>query len=166
MPTAVDEGIEADGGFDQLAFQLASQGLHRRRTGRYWRRAGVGLAGKAVYSGSAFTGAPNGHSMPSRSPSPSQPPRNDLQGERIRPTFVTRSRGWFCRSLSQSRCQYPGSVSDRSWSALGLKRGVMADALALPMLVWYSRGSSPGALGPAVIAGHVTWNGPPVSLTA
>jgi hypothetical protein len=25
---------------------------------------------------------------------------------------------------------------------------------------WYSRGPSPGALGPAVIAGHVTWNGP------
>jgi sortase (surface protein transpeptidase) len=27
---------------------------------------------------------------------------------------------------------------------------------------WYSRGPSPGALGPAVIAGHVTWNGPAV----
>jgi sortase (surface protein transpeptidase) len=24
---------------------------------------------------------------------------------------------------------------------------------------WFSRGASPGALGPAVIAGHVTWNG-------
>ena len=27
---------------------------------------------------------------------------------------------------------------------------------------WYSRGPAPGALGPAVIAGHVTWNGPAV----
>ena len=26
---------------------------------------------------------------------------------------------------------------------------------------WFSRGASPGALGPAVIAGHVTWNGAP-----
>jgi sortase (surface protein transpeptidase) len=26
---------------------------------------------------------------------------------------------------------------------------------------WFSRGPSPGALGPAVIAGHVTWNGAP-----
>jgi hypothetical protein len=25
---------------------------------------------------------------------------------------------------------------------------------------WFSGGPSPGALGPAVIAGHVTWNGP------
>jgi sortase (surface protein transpeptidase) len=24
---------------------------------------------------------------------------------------------------------------------------------------WYSQGPTPGALGPAVIAGHVTWNG-------
>ena len=26
---------------------------------------------------------------------------------------------------------------------------------------WFSRGATPGALGPAVIAGHVTWNGAP-----
>ena len=26
---------------------------------------------------------------------------------------------------------------------------------------WFSRGPTPGALGPAVIAGHVTWNGVP-----
>ncbi|MFP5283907.1 MAG: class F sortase, partial [Actinomycetes bacterium] len=26
---------------------------------------------------------------------------------------------------------------------------------------WYTRGAAPGALGPAVIAGHVTWDGAP-----
>ena len=26
---------------------------------------------------------------------------------------------------------------------------------------WFSRGAAPGALGPAVVAGHVTWNGAP-----
>ena len=26
---------------------------------------------------------------------------------------------------------------------------------------WFSRGAAPGALGPAVIAGHVTWDGAP-----
>jgi sortase (surface protein transpeptidase) len=26
---------------------------------------------------------------------------------------------------------------------------------------WFNRGATPGALGPAVIAGHVTWNGAP-----
>ena len=27
---------------------------------------------------------------------------------------------------------------------------------------WFSRGPAPGALGPSVIAGHVTWDGPAV----
>jgi sortase (surface protein transpeptidase) len=27
---------------------------------------------------------------------------------------------------------------------------------------WFTQGAAPGALGPAVIAGHVTWNGPAV----
>jgi sortase (surface protein transpeptidase) len=27
---------------------------------------------------------------------------------------------------------------------------------------WYTGGPTPGALGPAVIAGHVTWNGPAI----
>jgi sortase (surface protein transpeptidase) len=26
---------------------------------------------------------------------------------------------------------------------------------------WFSRGAAPGALGPSVIAGHVSWNGTP-----
>jgi hypothetical protein len=30
-----------------------------------------------------------------------------------------------------------------------------------PVAGWFSRGPSPGALGPAVIAGHVTWDGAP-----
>ncbi len=30
-----------------------------------------------------------------------------------------------------------------------------------PVAGWFSRGPAPGALGPATIAGHVTWNGAP-----
>jgi hypothetical protein len=50
VPTAVDEGIEADVRFVQLASEPTSQGLDRRRTGHYWRRAGVGSPRKTVYS--------------------------------------------------------------------------------------------------------------------
>jgi hypothetical protein len=50
-PAAVDEGIEADVRFVQLAFEPTSQGFDRRGTGHYWRRAGVGSASKAVDSG-------------------------------------------------------------------------------------------------------------------
>jgi LPXTG-site transpeptidase (sortase) family protein len=31
-----------------------------------------------------------------------------------------------------------------------------------PVAGWFTRGAAPGALGPAVIAGHVTYNGPAV----
>jgi sortase (surface protein transpeptidase) len=33
---------------------------------------------------------------------------------------------------------------------------------APPVAGWFTRAATPGALGPAVIAGHVTWNGPAV----
>jgi sortase (surface protein transpeptidase) len=44
---------------------------------------------------------------------------------------------------------------------LGLDRN---GAMTLPPPAragWFSRGAAPGALGPAVIAGHVTWDGAP-----
>ena len=74
MPTAVDEGIEADGGFDQLAFE-PSQGLDRRRTGRYRRRACVGRAGKAVYSRLSLHGCAEWaqHAVDISQPEPTHP---------------------------------------------------------------------------------------------
>jgi sortase (surface protein transpeptidase) len=47
------------------------------------------------------------------------------------------------------------------------KLGLMSNgALATPKdpakVGWFAAGTSPGVTGPAVIAGHVTWNGPAV----
>ena len=50
LPTAVDEGIEADVPFIPLASEPASQGLDRPRTRHYGHRAGVGGRSKAIYS--------------------------------------------------------------------------------------------------------------------
>jgi hypothetical protein len=50
VPTAVDEGIEADVPFIPLASAPASQGLDRPRTRHYGHRAGMGGGSKAVYS--------------------------------------------------------------------------------------------------------------------
>jgi hypothetical protein len=47
------------------------------------------------------------------------PPPNDLQRERIRSTFATGPRGWFCRNLTQWPYLYRGLVSNRRWSTLG-----------------------------------------------
>jgi sortase (surface protein transpeptidase) len=45
---------------------------------------------------------------------------------------------------------------------LGLERNGAMEVPADPAKAgWFSRGATPGALGPAVIAGHVTWNGAP-----
>ena len=48
---------------------------------------------------------------------------------------------------------------------LGLdKRGAKKGAMQTPepaVAGWFTRGPAPGALGPAVIAGHVTWDGAP-----
>jgi len=45
---------------------------------------------------------------------------------------------------------------------LGLdSRGVMEVPQDPALAGWFSRGAAPGALGPAVIAGHVTWDGAP-----
>ena len=45
---------------------------------------------------------------------------------------------------------------------LGLDSDKAMEVPADPALAgWFTRGPTPGALGPAVIAGHVTWNGAP-----
>lgn len=45
---------------------------------------------------------------------------------------------------------------------LGLDAGGAMEVPQDPALAgWYTRGAAPGALGPAVIAGHVTWDGEP-----
>ena len=45
---------------------------------------------------------------------------------------------------------------------LGLRANGEMQTPAPPVAGWFTRGATPGALGPAVIAGHVTWNGPAV----
>jgi sortase (surface protein transpeptidase) len=45
---------------------------------------------------------------------------------------------------------------------LGLKDGAMEVPKNPAEAGWFTRGPTPGALGPAVIAGHVTWDGPAV----
>ena len=110
---------------------------------------------------SALTDAPNGHSMPSMSPSAPKPTPERATPGADETDLGTRSRGWFCRSLSQSRCLYLGRSRSRL-VPLGLEENGAMETPDPADAGWYSRGPSPGALGPAVITGHVTWNGPAV----
>jgi sortase (surface protein transpeptidase) len=45
---------------------------------------------------------------------------------------------------------------------LGVEDGAMQVPANPARAGWYKLGPTPGELGPAVIAGHVTWNGPAV----
>jgi hypothetical protein len=107
---------------------------------------------------SALAPAPNGHSMPSTSPSAPQPTTE-------RPT---------AGADQDVRDQITGLVLPESEPVavsiprigvrsrlvdLGLDDGAMEVPQNPARAGWFSRGAAPGALGPAVIAGHVTWNG-------
>ena len=111
--------------------------------------------------GSAVTGAPIGPSRPSMSlevrTTPERPaPRIDRAEIRDRITGLV---------LSESE---PVTVSIPRIGArstlvdLGLDEDGAMEVPHDPALAgWFSRGPTPGALGPAVIAGHVTWDGAP-----
>ena len=112
--------------------------------------------------GSAFTGAPNGHSMPSTSPpSPSQPTPERAPGRADKTDLRDQIKGLVLPESEPVSVSIPRIGVRSKLVPLGLKRGVMETPRPADV-GWYSRGPSPGALGPAVIAGHVTWNGPAV----
>jgi sortase (surface protein transpeptidase) len=112
--------------------------------------------------GSAFTGAPNGHNMPSTSPhSPSQPTPERAPGRADKTDLRDQIKGLVLPESEPVSVSIPRIGVRSKLVPLGLKRGVMETPRPAEV-GWYSRGSSPGALGPAVIAGHVTWNGPAV----
>jgi Sortase domain len=158
--TAVHEGIEADLQFIQLASESTSASLDRYRTGHYRRRAGVGSIGRAVstqfssrscaawgWDAVDVSQRTQGHSRTVYGPS----------GSRSGPDHGV--------GLPDSD---PVAVSIPS---LGV-RSTLVDlgrdsngAMEVPQdparAGWFSRGPAPGALGPAVIAGHVTWDGAP-----
>ena len=108
----------------------------------------------------ALPPAPNDHSMPSISPSAPQPTHE-------RPTAGA--------DQTDLRDQTTGLVLPESDPvAISIPRigvqsrlvhlGIDADgAMEVPQdparAGWFTGGPAPGALGPAVIAGHVTWNG-------
>ena len=148
-------GIEADVQFLPLASEPTGQGLDRRRTGHYRRRAGVGSAGKAVDSRLSprwcAEWAQHAVDVSQRAQAHR---RTTYSASGSRPTFGTRSRGWCCRSLTRWPCPYRGLVSDRRWSTLGSTRmerwrchetlPSLAGSLEGPHRVHSGRPSSPG----------------------
>jgi hypothetical protein len=113
--------------------------------------------------GSAFTGAPNGHSMSSTSPpSPSQPTPERAPRRGDKTDLRDQIKGLVLPESEPVSVSIPKIGVRSKLVDLGLKGGALETPENPADAGWYSRGPSPGALGPAVIAGHVTWNGPAV----
>ncbi len=137
------------------------------------RRAGAGRRGAdlgGAQAGPSASDAPGRGAEPElSSPSPSPGPRPTAEPDPAtgradgpRPTSGTGPRVRCCRSRTRWPCRSRGSGSDPRWSTSGWTRtGRWRCRATPPSPAGSPAGAAPGALGPAVIAGHVTWNGAP-----
>jgi LPXTG-site transpeptidase (sortase) family protein len=111
----------------------------------------------------ALAGAPQGHSLPPpASPSVPQPSPGRSAAKPAQPDVADRTTGLVLPESDPVSVSIPRIRVESTLVHLGLDRdGAMEVPRDPAKAGWYSRGAAPGALGPAVIAGHVTWNGSP-----
>jgi sortase (surface protein transpeptidase) len=109
-----------------------------------------------------FAGAAGGHPMASATPSPRKPLPAPPRAQRARAGVHDRIEGRVLPESDPVAVSIP-TIGVRSVLVdLGLdKEGALEVPEDPARAGWFSRGAAPGALGPAVIAGHVTWNGSP-----
>lgn len=114
--------------------------------------------GAAVYSNETVDGGSLSVSVPSRVAPSVRPP---TESEHIAPPRVAKvSR--LARSLPV-RLQIAAIGVDSTLMDLGLRKdGTMEVPPSGFPAGWYTGAPTPGELGPAIIAGHIDWNGPGV----
>jgi sortase (surface protein transpeptidase) len=112
-------------------------------------------------SESAPTGAPNGHGVASVSPSA---PKPTPEGTRARADQDVRDQitGLVLPESEPVAVSIPRIGVRSTLVELGLDENGEMELPAPAVAGWFTGGPTPGALGPAVITGHVTWNGPAV----
>ena len=107
-------------------------------------------------------GAPGGPSLPSASASASQSKAERPTRRSDRTDVRDRITGLVLPESDPLAVSIPRIGVRSTLVDLGLGHHGEMEVPQDPALAgWYSRGAAPGALGPAVIAGHVTWNGAP-----
>jgi sortase (surface protein transpeptidase) len=110
---------------------------------------------------SALAGAPNGHSTPSTSPNESKPTTARPTARADQTDVRDKITGLVLPESDPVTVSIPRIGARSTLVELGLKDGAMQTPDDPARAGWFSRGPTPGALGPAVIAGHVTWDGAP-----
>jgi hypothetical protein len=111
---------------------------------------------------SALTGGPNDQGMPSTSPTAPKPTPERATPKPDEPDLRDQITGLVLPESEPVAVSIPRIRVRSRLVPLGLEENGAMETPKPADVGWYSRGPSPGALGPAVIAGHVTWNGPAV----
>ena len=161
VPTAVMRGIEAD-----VQFPLASEPQVQA-----WIAVGLAIIGAVlVWAALAWPStpeptlapAPNRESTPSTlAPSPEASPERPAPGAN-QSDVRDRITGLVLPESHPVAVSVPKLGVRSRLIDLGLEDNGEMEVPEDPADAgWFSGGPTPGALGPAVIAGHVTWNGAP-----
>jgi hypothetical protein len=110
---------------------------------------------------SAFESAPNEHST-STSPSAPKPSPERSTARADQGDVRDQITGLVLPESDPVAVSMPRIGVRSTLVDLGLEDGVMEVPRDPAEAGWFTGGPTPGALGPAVITGHVTWNGPAV----
>jgi sortase (surface protein transpeptidase) len=108
---------------------------------------------------SALAPAPNDQSVPSTPPSAPQPTSEAPTPRADQTDLRDQTRGLVLPASDPVAVSIPRIGVRSRLVRLGLKDGEMETPADPADAGWFTGGPTPGALGPAVIAGHVTWNG-------
>jgi LPXTG-site transpeptidase (sortase) family protein len=111
----------------------------------------------------ALAPAPNGQSVPPKSPSGLQPTTKRPSPRSDQTDLRDRTKGLVLPTSDPVALSIPSIGVQSRLVGLGLDSDGAMEVPKNPAEAgWFTQGPTPGALGPAVIAGHVTWNGPAV----
>jgi sortase (surface protein transpeptidase) len=110
---------------------------------------------------SAFDSAPNGDSMPSTSPSATKPTSERSTARADETDVRDQITGLVLPESDPVAVSIPGIGVRSTLVELGVNSKGKMDTPNPAVAGWFTGGPTPGALGPAVITGHVTWDGAP-----
>jgi sortase (surface protein transpeptidase) len=111
---------------------------------------------------SALAEAPNGHSLPSTTSSAPKPTTERRTSGADQTDVRDRITGIVLPESQPVTVSIPRIGVRSRLVELELESDGTMEVPPPAVAGWFNRGPTPGALGPAVIAGHVTWNDPAV----
>ena len=112
---------------------------------------------------SALAGAPDEHSMSSTTPSAPKPTPERSTARADQVDVRDKVKGLVLPESEPVSVSIPRIGVRSTLDEVGLDKtnGEMETPEPVSVAGWYTGGATPGALGPAVITGHVTWDGAP-----